>query len=323
MFPALNYGKRKGIDMDSFLRRVNLPADVFAEPQQFYPATTWPAIFEELKEETGHADIGWQVSLDDPLRSYPGEFNEFAMAPTLLEAVRHIARANQRFSNNQHIWLRFTRDNLYMCHFDEDRRPGYDQRTAFRTGIGMLVIRTFLGPHWCPRLILTETPLDAMPDRELIDGACIRRWRHFGAIQVPRMLLSVPSRNKISRGYPTNESPATTLPSQIRQIMRSYIGQSMVNHEQLAELLYVSPRTLQRRLGEYCTSYSALLRTARFDAARDLLADRSLRIIDTCAELGFDDQSHFTRFFRHASGVTPNEYRRSLELGLYALDNVH
>ena len=245
-----------------------------------------------------------------PLQFYPLPFNEFSRAPALLSGLRHISRANRVFSNNQHIWLQFTRDYVYCCHYDEDRGPGYDQRTAFRTGIGLQVIRTFLGPDWCPKLILTETPLDALPDRERLAGAKIVRSRGFGAVQVARTDLAVGSRHLVQHGYDAGSARSASLPEQVRSVLRSLPTDSLPTSRALAEMLNLSERTLQRRLRERGTRFSALLQATKFESARRLLADHDNRIVDIAFELGFDDQSHFTRYFRNFCGVTPREYRK-------------
>ena len=51
------------------------------------------------------------------------------------------------------------------------------------------------------------------------------------------------------------------------------------------------------------------LRTVRIQAARRLLSTTSRSLSDIAHETGFTDQSHFTRCFRDATGLTPRDYR--------------
>ena len=48
----------------------------------------------------------------------------------------------------------------------------------------------------------------------------------------------------------------------------------------------------------------------RIEAARSLLAESELTIADIAAQLGFSDQAHFTKVFRHVVGETPAAWRR-------------
>ena len=313
LFPALNYAREIGLDMEHLTRNAQLPADVFATPDHFLPAASWPRLFREITRETGNEVVGWNAAERNPLKYYPTRFNEFSNAPTLLEGLRFVCRANRLFSNNQKIWIQSTKEYAYVCHTDADRRPGYAQRSAFRVGIGMNIIRTFLGPEWYPELLITETSPQVLPDREELDGAKIIRRRGFGAFQIPRLLLSAGSRRSRTDGYAFGQQPAVALSEQIRQTLRSYVADSIPKPSMFAEMLCISDRTFQRRLAEHGTSYSTLVRTARFDVAKELLSELSNPIRDVALHLGFDDQSHFTRFFRQVSGVTPSQYRRSLE----------
>jgi AraC family transcriptional regulator len=50
---------------------------------------------------------------------------------------------------------------------------------------------------------------------------------------------------------------------------------------------------------------------ARIEYAKRMLADREKRLVDIALEAGFSEQSHFTRAFTSANGVSPNAWRRS------------
>lgn len=81
--------------------------------------------------------------------------------------------------------------------------------------------------------------------------------------------------------------------------------------EALARTAGVSPSTLARAFRRrFGVSPGGFLRRLRVEWAREQLVrtDRSLAVI--AAEAGFADQSHFTRVFARATGVTPARLRR-------------
>ncbi len=57
-------------------------------------------------------------------------------------------------------------------------------------------------------------------------------------------------------------------------------------------------------------SYIKLISEMRLRTAASLLRDTSLSILEVCLASGFQDISHFHRFFRRRFGVTPLRYRR-------------
>lgn len=66
-------------------------------------------------------------------------------------------------------------------------------------------------------------------------------------------------------------------------------------------------RRFQQLLRMSPTSY---LRTVRVQAARQLLTTTSRSLAEIAVEVGFTDQSHFTKRFREVTGITPGEYRK-------------
>src|SRR5258707_13292089 len=46
---------------------------------------------------------------------------------------------------------------------------------------------------------------------------------------------------------------------------------------------------------------------------KDMLRDDALSLSDVAAECGFSDQSHLTRVFRQAVGVSPGAWRRAIK----------
>jgi len=69
-------------------------------------------------------------------------------------------------------------------------------------------------------------------------------------------------------------------------------------------------RTFQRRLEQEGLTYQRLVDQVRFQAAAELLGNRSVKMIEIALELGYSDAAHFTRAFRRWTGVEPSEFRR-------------
>jgi AraC-like DNA-binding protein len=81
------------------------------------------------------------------------------------------------------------------------------------------------------------------------------------------------------------------------------------NKTAIADLLAVTPRTLQRRLADEGTSFRTLLNELRYERATDYLKRPDLSLDDITFLLGFRDSTVFYRAFKQWSGKTPGEYR--------------
>ena len=57
----------------------------------------------------------------------------------------------------------------------------------------------------------------------------------------------------------------------------------------------------------------AFIKQVRIGTACHLLRTTSLPVNVISAQVGYEDNSHFCREFKHAKGVTPNSYRRLSE----------
>jgi AraC-like DNA-binding protein/ligand-binding sensor protein len=82
--------------------------------------------------------------------------------------------------------------------------------------------------------------------------------------------------------------------------------------EDMARMVYLSPSYFSRvfkdeqgvTFREYLTSY-------RIEKSKALLLDKSIRIADVSAMVGFEDQSYYTKVFKRLVGMSPNKYREA------------
>ncbi len=81
------------------------------------------------------------------------------------------------------------------------------------------------------------------------------------------------------------------------------------NQQQIAALLNVSNRTLQRKLREEGTSFIDLLQDTRLQLARKYLSSPGRSVVETAYLLGFSEPSTFSRAFKRWTGQSPAQYR--------------
>lgn len=79
--------------------------------------------------------------------------------------------------------------------------------------------------------------------------------------------------------------------------------------ETVASCLFMSGRTLKRKLGERGTSFQQLLDEVRYRHALQLLDNPDLDIQQIATALGYQDPPSFTRAFRRWSGQSPSAAR--------------
>ena len=77
----------------------------------------------------------------------------------------------------------------------------------------------------------------------------------------------------------------------------------------IANLMNMSPRTLQRRLSNYPDGLRGLIEDVRYDKAQSYLLDPSLNFSSVALLLGYSEQSAFNLAFRRWTDMAPSEWR--------------
>ena len=77
----------------------------------------------------------------------------------------------------------------------------------------------------------------------------------------------------------------------------------------VAATLYVSERTLKRRLQEESASFQNLVDQVRLERARDFLTGTGMNLNQIADVLGYADAANFTRAFKRWTGISPSHYR--------------
>ncbi|SDW74660.1 AraC family transcriptional regulator [Marinobacter mobilis] len=78
---------------------------------------------------------------------------------------------------------------------------------------------------------------------------------------------------------------------------------------QVANTLFVSERTLKRRLQEEERSFQHLVDDVRLERAGELLENTSMNLSQIADALGYADAANFTRAFKRWTGVSPSQFR--------------
>lgn len=97
----------------------------------------------------------------------------------------------------------------------------------------------------------------------------------------------------------------------VKQVMLGNMQVTFPPLEVIAEVLHMTPRTLQRKLQQEGTTYRALTDAVKQELALVLLRNHELTISDIAYKLGYLEPTSFQRAFKQWMGRTPMEYRRS------------
>jgi AraC-like DNA-binding protein/transposase-like protein len=108
-----------------------------------------------------------------------------------------------------------------------------------------------------------------------------------------------------------NQRPSTAvLPPVLMEYLQEHHGAD-VSRDDAAAALHMSPSHFSRMVKEETgRSFTDLLNQVRVDHACTLLRTTDRTLVDVAFEVGFSDQSYFTKVFRRYMGHTPRHYRQ-------------
>lgn len=126
------------------------------------------------------------------------------------------------------------------------------------------------------------------------------------------LLLADPAAQQLAREQCERDLDAATsvrsLVDRVRLLLVGDDDQFRSIHE-VARALYMSDRTLKRKLMSEGTSYFELLDAARKERALLLLRSPDLTLEQVAERVGYSELSNFTRAFRRWTGTTPKRFR--------------
>jgi AraC-like DNA-binding protein len=118
--------------------------------------------------------------------------------------------------------------------------------------------------------------------------------------------------NYLDSQLPRGRTPFTV---RVRQGIEALLGTGACGHRQVANALYMHPRTLQRRLKEEGATFEDIKDEVRRDLAQRYLSQPDVPLSQVSALLGYSEQSALGRSCRRWFHATPREVRNRVSGG--------
>jgi AraC-like DNA-binding protein len=179
--------------------------------------------------------------------------------------------------------------------------------------------RSMIGSHFSPLSIELRRARPAITDDYE------RLWRaplRFGAEQNRLIFDSDSIERHLDTGNPelARQSDAISsrylarierfnIVARVREVLTRRLRDREPSQEEVAEILNVSARTLQRKLGDGGTTFKEILDETRHALALAYLSAPQHSVSEVTYLLGFSCSSSFTRAFRRWTGLSPSDWR--------------
>ena len=100
------------------------------------------------------------------------------------------------------------------------------------------------------------------------------------------------------------------LRDQVKRAVLALLPTGECNLQEVAELVELSPRMLQKRLQKQGLRFSQILSQARMDVAKQHLRYSDINLTELTLNLGFEDPAVFSRAFKLWTGSSPRHWRQ-------------
>lgn len=277
-------------------------------------------LLERTAVETGCESFGLRLSEAQGLASLGPLGFALQNSATLRDAIDEYRLFQGVHLQGAHSEVRRSGPLLqWVYHVDEPGRLGTRQKVAQAMGLACIVFRTLVGPAWKPISVslMQPAPADTTDFRRLFRSQ-VRFAQDADLIELQPDLLdraierSNPELRRILDRHLAEMKAGVSeaLDEQICKVIRSSMSRQDCSIEEVASILSVAPRTLQRQLQQRGTSFSQLLERVRADAARRHLTESQLSLTQLAAILGYSELSAFSRAFRRWHGKSPQQWQR-------------
>lgn len=244
-------------------------------------------------------------------------------APTVGKALSTIERYLRAYSPAIHTSVRPLPAGEAMFEFRRqvEGLPAYPQAAELAVTVCYRVLGMLVGTGWRPRRVdFRHTPVTPVSQYEAFYGAPVV----FGRPEMGLLLDADDLDQPLSSDATTHEvlvnhlqslvpvTPQGTVPM-VNDLIRRLLPGGNVELATVAHELGLHPRTLQRRLEDDGVTFAELVQGVRRRTAEQLLRDSDMSLRHLATELGYLEQSTFTRACHRWFGMSPLAYRRALQ----------
>ncbi len=315
-----DFALSKGIAVETLVEKSDADLQLLLNPPQRVSEQTFHRMGYNLFNALPHPyealiEFGKGMGL-----SLHGSLGVAIQGASDINEVANLARRYYQTRTNSRT-LQLVEEGDYLCLRMSEDKTKYDYYLTLAALVSFEYVLTKLLtnynlPEQC--IIHQKFPEPENFPWQKVSGYELKFAQKINQLMVPKNWLSLTIN-------PINQELAKLAKNQCDQTLQEISSQDLVNDirqklknlpskntslKEMADLLYVSPSTLQRRLREFDTTFKDIKLEERLISAKKLLFNGEHSLEEISERLGFSDASSFTKSFKTFSGHTPAAYRK-------------
>lgn len=317
----LEVAAQVGLDGHALLREQDVDRRALSDPDIRIPASRVVALLERSAAVSGCPTFGLRMAESRRVSDFGAISLLIAHQATMRDALLSMVEFRQLVNEalvidvEEHPDVVVIREELLV--------PGQEQmRQSYELAVGVMyrMFRAQLGPRWRALSVnfVHGPPPDLTVHNRLFGPIC-EFGSDFHGLTCSRADLNAPNPSADPALARFAERFVRSLPNADRQTA-SYDVQKAIHLllpvggasiGQVAAVLGINERTLQRRLAAEGAEFSGLLDEVRRDLVRRYVGGGALPMSRIAGLVGYARQSSFNRWFVEAFGASPSAWRKA------------
>jgi AraC-like DNA-binding protein len=306
-----------GCDGSALLAEAGFDRSHLGGPDARCPLTKTGRLWRVALEATGDEAFGVKLASYFTHTAFHALGYGLSASSSLKEAFERLQHYSHVVSDA--VGYRFYRCGAEYHFYIEPRTEVPIESIDALVGMHLRMCRSLIGRDFSPLSVELRRPRPAVIDdferlwraplhfnaehnRLRFDPASIERVLDSGNPELARLSDAVSARylTRIERH---------NMEARVRTVLTQRLQHSEPTEEEVAEILNVSARTLQRKLGDSGTTFTRIVDETRHAQALALFSRPQMSVNEVTHLLGFSCSSSFTRAFRRWTGLSPSEWR--------------
>lgn len=310
----------RGLKSADLFTQAGLDPAILRDPNGRYPVSRMAKLWRLAVEATGDACL----ALHAAVYVQPATFHSLGLAvlasQNLEDALQRAARFSRIVSNAVNVEIRRTPTGVKEIVSFLDGVPTVNEGIDLFMASTVKMGRMLLGVEHLPLEIRLRR--DGSPAMQAEFAAFFKCPVHFRAqensLLIPQALMQRPlpmakpelarQNDRVVMDY-LRSFDGERVSEKVRAELISRLPAGEPARADVAAALFMSEKTLQRRLKDEGGSYLGVLDETRRELAQQYLRERKVSVCEVTFRLGFSDQSSFTRAFRRWTGMAPGAFR--------------
>ncbi|MEZ8025584.1 AraC family transcriptional regulator [Vibrio sp. 10N.222.52.C3] len=312
--------KELGGDLNSLLVQCNLTTQDLLNPESLIDFASMINLLELASQQLNCKDFGLKLAKNQGIEVLGPISLIIQASETVQEALDNAQRYMAIHSLGEYWILKEFEHLAYIERYQISQDVSYaKQYKELSLGVCLNLLKNLIGSSLkIERLEFSHTPLSISSKYQKYFGCSVVFNQEHDRLIFSRDYLYTPLQATLSKHKRHYEQyldllifqSGDNIERKVRTLVLQTMGLHSANINDIAHMLNMSPRTLQRRLEIHDTNFQKLLKDVRISAARWYLESSRIDITLLSELLGYRNVSGFSKAFKNTYGSSPLKWRQ-------------